>query len=219
MSSSSSNGVGIPIAEAELTYALARELPRVLRPGKGRVLVVLDEVELGVGRPDLIAVMTSPSALRARAKKGLRLNNLTEARVLGELREGSSSGVTQAHAREVGRRLKARGWLESSASTGPVVSDSWLIEAKMQDWQAGLMQLSRGRWACNRAALLLPESVVPRVPTARLNRLALGLISYGNGGRVRWHRRGRRREISLTADVWLAELAIRHLYTPAEPVK
>src|SRR6266540_6643957 len=96
----SSKVVGIPKEESRLTEAITADARALLRPGSGRRLLLLEEVELGIGRPDALLLTVSPSALERRAQSSLRLANLTDAKVLGALTRGdlTTSGVTLSHA-------------------------------------------------------------------------------------------------------------------------
>lgn len=207
------SGVGVPSAERALTEAAVRCAHDLLGPGPGRSLFVLPEVDLGVGRPDLLLFSASRRALEARARSGLRLANLTEARVLAALNNGGGSGHSASHARAVASRLQDGGWLRSGGSVrtlSPTIGDSMLVEAKVSDWRTGLQQLTRTRWASHSAALLVPSANQRRVPRKTLRHNRLGLLVL-NGEGLRWQLKPPRRPLSWLADVWLAELAIRNL--------
>jgi hypothetical protein len=205
--------VGVPKAERELTQAALLGARLLLRPGSGRSLLVLSEVEIGVGRPDLLLLSVSRRALEARERAGLRLANLTEARVLAALNNGGVSGHSAGHVRTVGTRLQETGWIRSPgdvAAVRPTIGDSMLIEAKTGDWRTGLQQLTRNRWASHFSALLMPVESHRRVPRRSLRHNHLGLLVL-NGRGLRWQIKSPRRSLSWLADVWLTELAIREL--------
>lgn len=114
-----------------------------MRPGRGYGLIVLDEVELGVGRPDVVILSLSGAALRAWIDRGLRLQNWTEARVLAgaiDPRERVSAAVGHEHVRVIERRLRFRGW--DGRALRPAVREAYLLEAKVTDWRTGLVQLT-----------------------------------------------------------------------------
>ena len=86
-------------------------------PGPGRSLFLLSEVEIGIGRPDLLFFTASSSAVRSQARRGLRLQNWVEARVLGSWLTGNEmTGVSRQHAASVTKRLRERGWTVTKAN-------------------------------------------------------------------------------------------------------
>lgn len=204
--------VGIPTHEALLTAAVVRRPDSVLGAmSTDHALVLLEEVELGIGRPDLIVLTVDLATLSLRKTAGLRLHNLTEARALGALLSGdpTTSGVSARHLRKLTDRLTEAGWLDSYV-TSRAVNDSVLIEAKVSHWGKGVGQLARVRWASHSAALLVPTDVVSRVPTAMLNVNGLGLLTQ-DGGVIAWHKASPRADLPLHMDAWLCELATRAL--------
>lgn len=206
------SGVGVPLAERRLTEALTTAARSLIDVGRGYTLYVLDEVPLGVGRPDLLLIVASPHAVAARESTPLRLRNLTEAEVLARTIQRRATRHTDGHTRQVQRRLKARGWCLSEDSTPPKAMGvrSLLVEAKVSDWKRGLTQLSRERWGAHRAALAVPATVQQLVEPTSVSKLGLGLLTVKDGV-VSTTRRGRHRRLSLTAQLWLDELLLRHV--------
>jgi hypothetical protein len=202
--------VGAPIAEAALT-ALVLEQPDLVVPGSAdpSTVIVLHEVELGIGRPDVVVLRLDLAALAMRRYAGLRLRNLTEARALGAALDGDleMSGVSPRHTTRVIRGLDERGWFEPK-SLSRVVRDSVLIEAKVEHWGLGIGQLARVRWAANHAALLVPGGLADRVPAQMLRFNEIGLL-IGDAGSLAWQRMPPRKDLALHLDAWLAELALR----------
>lgn len=212
--STSRSSVGQPIAEARLTSAVLEHARTLVSPGRGRVLLTLSEVELGLGRPDVVLLAASLTGLAARARQGLRLGNLTEAQILASVDGRLGSQHSASHVRTVSRRLAENGWITSTGQLRAVprlVAQSLLIEAKVRDWRNGVGQLTRTRWVAERSALLVPATTSHLVPPAMLRHNRLGLIVERSDGTLRWEVRTRPRPLSLLADLWLAELAIRHI--------
>jgi hypothetical protein len=214
--SSSSRIVGIPKQESRLTEAIVAQSRALLRPGPGRRLLLLEEVEIGIGRPDALLLAVSPSALERRARSGLRLANLTEARVLGARRRGDLtwSGVTRSHAQTVTRSLRAKGWLNTDndvRNVADVIGSSLLLEAKVSHWTRGIGQLMRVRWASHGVALLVPKAAVTLVPSIALERNGIGLIACDHRSSLQWVQRGKWSSVSWMARLWLTELAVRSL--------
>jgi hypothetical protein len=205
------SAVGIPGAEAQLTRAAIDCAADLIRPGAGRSLFVLAEVEIGIGRPDLLFLTASSVAVGARRKQDLRLQNWVEARVLGSwLNQGTATGVSPSHVSAVSRRLRMRGWTAKKAETAlPLVADSLVVEAKVSGWKSGLAQLARTRRLTHRSALLLPTTGNRLVDRRRLKRGNVGLILFDQDGGVSWRRKAPKRSISPAAKLWLGELAIR----------
>lgn len=204
--------VGVAKGEARLTRVVLSQPYALVRPGRGYGLMVLDEVELGVGRPDVVILSLSGAALRAWIDRGVRLRNWTEARVLAgaiDPRERVSAAVGYEHVRAIQRRLRLRGW--DGRALRPAVREAYLLEAKVADWRSGLVQLTHRQQLFSHAALLVPTSVAPRVPRTLLRWQGLGLAVTDDAGAVRWSRRPTARRLSLAAQLWLTELAVEHL--------
>ena len=170
--------VGIPIHEKAITDALTISANSLLKPGSGRRLFVCDEVEIGVGRPDVVLIAASPVALRARRERNLRFHNLTEARVFVDSLGIHESGYSSSHRKAVQRRLEARGLFERDSIDllmRPTV-DSLIIEAKVQDWRRGINQLSRTRSLAHRSAIAMPVEAIHRVPDNSVWANRIGII-------------------------------------------
>lgn len=184
---------------------------RLVTPGVGRSLYVLTEVEIGIGRPDLLFLTASSAALAARRRRDLRLQNWVEARVLGSwLTNGTATGVSASHVSAVSRRLRERGWtVEEANSAHSLVADSLVVEAKVSGWKGGLAQLARTRRLAHRSALLLPATGNHLVDRQRLERGRIGLILFDPDVGVSWRRRAPRRSVSPAARLWLTEQAVR----------
>lgn len=206
------NRVGVPFAERAITDALAVHARALFPPRSGRSLYLLREVEIGIGRPDLLLLVASPRRVEARREAGLRLGNLTEAEILGAARNDYSSRHTLSHRRAVLARLADRGWVSGQKTVriplGPVVADSLIIEAKVADWGRGIVQLSRSRWLSHRAALAISATLNHRVRRTALRANGLGLLLLA-GDEPRWQVAAPRRSLSVGADLWLTELLIR----------
>ena len=209
-STAPSGRVGVPIEEAALTALIWCQPDRVL-PGHSdpSTTLVLHEVELGVGRPDIVVLRVDLAALTFRRHALLRLKNLTEARALGAALEGDleMAGVSPRHAGRVVNGLRERGWLDHGVISR-VVQDSVLIEAKVEHWGLGIGQLARVRWAANHAALLVPGATAGRIPERMLRFNQIGLLS-GDAGVLVWQRFPPRRDLPIHLDAWLGELALR----------
>lgn len=208
--------MGVPKAEQVLTDAVTRNAGDVMSPGRGRRLVVLSEVELGIGRPDVVLLACSPASIAKRLQAGLRLRTLTEARVLADLLSKNSrngSGISAGHHRHVVKDLENRGWLtrdgrvEAGKST---VGKSLLIEAKMGDWRGGVLQLIRNSRLFQSTALLVPERLNSKIPRPLIEQYGLGLLLF-DCDEIWWQRRGRDRKPPHFANLWLGELAVRHI--------
>jgi hypothetical protein len=206
--------VGVPKAESRLTDAVLRRPQQLIRPGPGRQLLIIDQVEIGIGKPDFLLLKVSPAALEARRKSLPRLANLAEASVLGALRSGdiSVSGLSLSRSRSLARRLKSEGWIDRAGNVRRVpniIGDSLIVEAKISHWPVGISQLARTRRLVNRVALLVPASAIPLIPEAAVKHNVLGLASW-NGKTLSWVRDAPSMPLSWTAAMWLTELALRH---------
>jgi hypothetical protein len=203
--------VGVAKAERRLTETLVALPTSLVSPGRGRRLLVVDELELGIGRPDVFIGVVSPAALAAWAHGRPRVTNWTEARVLSAMwrpAEGRFVGVSASHEQSIRKRLLRNGWKDEPSQLP--LKDSLLVEAKVRDWRNGMVQLALARRLFRRTALLLPELVGPRVPRTLLDSYGVGLALQSGTGAIRWGRKPRRRAVPLAADLWLTELAARH---------
>jgi hypothetical protein len=180
-------------------------------PGPGRSLFLLAEVEIGIGRPDLLFLTASSSAVRSQARRRLRLQNWVEARVLGSWLTGNEmTGVSQQHAASVTKRLRERGWTVAKAEQRlSLVADSLLIEAKVSSWKGGLAQLARTRRMAQRSALLLPQTANRLVARQSLKQGGVGLLLFDPEAGIKWQKKAPRRSVSPAARLWLGELVIR----------
>lgn len=206
------SSVGVPTHEVAVVSSVLNGLPRLFKPGRGRQLIILEEVELGVGRPDVLAIVANPAALARRANLGLRLRSLTEAQVLAATLLETPAGVSAGHRRSVTRDLRSRGWLESSnrrLASRTDVPFAMIVEAKVSDWKCGLVQLARTRDFCTHSVLALPDHRLHLVPDPMMGRHGFGLLARNEGGAVFWSREPRARSVTLGASLWLTELAIR----------
>jgi hypothetical protein len=202
--------VGVSTHEAVLTNAVFDGLMDVRESVCSEVVVVLDEVPLGLGRPDLLLLSVDVDVLALRRAAGLRLRNLTEARVLGAVLSDARglTAISHGHLRRVEKRLVDAGWFNGTLSTG--ILDSLLIEAKVTHWGQGIEQLARVRWAAHGAALLVPDAVAANVSRNMLRFNQLGLLTWDRGS-IRWRRKSPLRVLPPQIDAWLCELAIRRL--------
>jgi len=214
--------VGVAKRELRLTQAASLGATELLSPGRGRRLIALSEVDIGTGRPDLILLASSNKTLLHRREEGFRLRNYTEARVLATLLKvpdavsvtNGSIGISDGHFRQITGSLRDRGWLSPRGREEGLkapISQSLLIEAKVNDWRGGLLQLMRNCRTVNSTALLVPSEVDPRIPRTLLQRHGFGVVLVDATGRLKWKRRPRRREAQFAATLWLTELAVRHV--------
>lgn len=203
MPSSSTRSVGQAIHELVLTDALGRSSARLLPPGPGRSVVVIPEVAIGRGRPDILVLVVSMTSLNAYLDSGLRIETLTQAQTL--VAESATS--------------TARGW-KSLQKTGRVwteaevrrystsVYDSLAVEAKVKDWKQAIRQASRFRHLAHRAAIMLPENIVLNRVEPYLLTYDLGFISF-SGSRPAWCVSASKSELRPGNSLWLLELAAR----------
>ncbi len=203
--------VGVPKAERIVTAAAVHSAKSLLAPGRGRQLLVLEEVDLGVGRPDVILLAVSRQAVKHRIASGLRVRTLAEAEVLAAAIDGRASRHTRGFERATIARFRSTGWCPDAIARLPAaVNDSLLLEAKVADWRSGVAQISRARWATQLAALVMPASVAHRPATIALDRNSMGLVTVDErAGTAAWSRPSPRRPVSTVASLWLAELAAR----------
>lgn len=206
--------MGVATHEVAVVRSVLRALPELIRPGRGRRLFILEEVELGLGRPDVMAIVAHPFSLTHRADLGLRLRSLTEAQVLAATILDVPAGVSPGHRANIKRALSDRGWMAPASrrlAMTTSVSSAMIVEAKVSDWKCGLVQLARTRDYCTHSVLALPAHRLRLVPDRIVDRQGFGLLANDEEGSVLWCRRPRTRSLTLGASLWLTELAIRGL--------
>jgi hypothetical protein len=211
----SRSSVGVATHEVAVVRSVLRALPGLIRPGRGRRLIVLEEVELGLGRPDVMAIVAHPFSLAHRANLGLRLRSLTEAQVLAATILDSEVGVSPSHRANIKRALRDRGWMAPAGrrlALKTSVSSAMIVEAKVSDWKCGLVQLARTRDFCTHSVLALPDHRLRLVPGRMMDRQGFGLLANDEGGSVLWSLQPRTRSLTLDASLWLTELAIRGVH-------
>jgi len=206
--------VGVPKQEKSLTDAFLASLPRLARPGPGRSVYVLEEAELGAGRPDIVLLTVSPAALERHIRSGLRLASPVSAKATDPNLSDAELGVTEKHAASVRKELAAQGWFSPRAqSAGRIVSDSLAIEAKVRDWRSGVRQVSKFRRFFNRSALLMPSRPMPEESFRSLNRYQCGLLFQLESNQFDWRLPALPSDATPSAwmNVWLLELLVRGL--------
>lgn len=200
---STTRAVGQAIHELALTDALRRSSERLLPPGPGRSAVVIPEVAIGRGRPDVLVVVVSMTSLKAYLSTGLRVETLTHARALVA---GASSSTARG-----GKSLKnaGRAWTDAEVRRySKSVFDSLAVEAKMKDWKQAIRQASRFRHLAHRAAIMLPDGVVLNRVEPYLDTYDLGFIGFSRS-RPAWCVSASKSELRPGNALWLLELAAR----------
>jgi len=216
--------VGAPRAEAELTCAVVDQIGDLYRPGLGRSLFVVPEAALGQGRPDLVVLCASPSAMRAIARSSLRLPSFVAARAMDPNVPVDRHSVTPKHVALLRRSLESQGW-----------SASWLdrwsrslywsttIEVKVRDWSRGVAQASRyGRFA-HTTDLVIRERGLTATAESVIRKRGVGLVVETENGLVR-RAPSAARHPGRSEKAWLVELLLRSIevgdaYTPSADLK
>lgn len=203
MTSSTTRTVGQAIHELALTDALSRYSDRLLPPGPGRSVVVIPEVAIGRGRPDILVVVVSMTSLNAYLGSGLQIETLTQARALV-----AGSGTSTVGS---GKSLKkaGRAWTDAEVRRySESVFDSLAVEAKVKDWKQAIRQASRFRHLAHRAAIMLPDSAVLNRVEPYLRTYDLGFIGFSRN-RPSWWVSASKSELRPGNALWLLELAAR----------
>jgi hypothetical protein len=203
MTSSTTRTVGQAIHELVLTDALSRSSERILPPGPGRSVIVIPEVAIGRGRPDILVVVVSMTSLNSYLGSGLRVETLTQARELVAGLGNSTAGG--------GKSLKkaGRAWTDAEVRRySKSVFDSLAVEAKVKDWKQAIRQASRFRHLAHRAAIMLPDNVVLNRVEPYLRTYDLGFIGFSRS-RPAWRVLASKSELRHGNALWLLELAAR----------
>jgi hypothetical protein len=205
VTSSTTRAVGKAIHELVLTDALNRYSARLLPPGPGRSVIVIPEVAIGRGRPDILIVVISMTSLNAYLESGLRIGTLTQARALVN-RDGDSVANAAESVEKADRVWTDVEVKRYSAS----VFDSLAVEAKVKDWKQAIRQASRFRHLAHRAAIMLPDSLGLERVEPYLQTYDLGFIGFDRG-RPSWCVSASKRELRSGSALWLLELAARQI--------
>lgn len=207
--------IGVPVQEGVLTAAFLDNVYGAKKPGLGRSTYVLLEPELGAGRPDVVLLTISPSALEWFRRSELRLPSSLAARAADPTSDVLSLGVSKSHAVAVRRDLECRGWLDADFTRiSNIVSESLAIEAKMRDWKSAIRQVAKFRALFTQSAILMPRRPLPDAAFTALNYYDCGLLFRGDE-QFFWERQPMIRETPAWARVWLLELLLRGMETGA----
>lgn len=182
--------IGVPVQEGLLTAGFLQRVYGAKRPGLGRSTYVLLEPQLGAGRPDVVLLTISPSALEWFRRSDLRLPSPLAARAADPRSDITSLGVSKSHALAVRRNLERQGWLDADfARISNIISESVAIEAKMRDWKSAIRQVAKFRGLFSQSAILMPRRPLPDAAFTALAYYDCGLLflkttsSSGSGDR------------------------------------
>lgn len=208
LSSLSKPRIAQPIRELHLHRALDLNAAKLFRPGPGRSTYLIEEPEIGFGRPDAVLVQISTVGLKRIQDVGLRLPSLAAARSL--FAEGES-GVTPQHSRALVRSLTRDGWTrDRMVSSSLLLFDSLSVEAKLTDWKRAIRQANSYRVGTHRSAVLMPKTQVKNIDAANLEYHGIGLMQEASG-RVQWVTMPKYSSMAPSGSAWLIELLIRGL--------
>ena len=216
--------VGVPIQEQEFVDAFLPELGQVIAPGAGRKLFVLQDVDVSMGRPDLIVLGCSPSALDWFSSQGLRLSSYAAARVLDPAVPQGASGLSESYERRLGLELAQSGWNTKSVKrASSIVASSVGIEAKLREIPRALRQVARFRSLFGRAAILAPVRSNDAIGASLFASYNIGLIQPTSNAWA-WTVPSVPRRESVASRLWLLELLLREqardgVYTPSRSRK
>lgn len=206
--------VGRAIHEVTLTDALRRSSHRLLPPGQGRSVVTISEAAIGRGRPDVLFVVVSRTALNAYIASGHAVSTLTEARALAT-RAAAYTGKKSDEVTEV--RTAGKPWTYAAVRQfSTSVVDSLAVEAKMKDWKQAIRQASRFRHLSHRAAIMLPNPRSLARAESYLQTYDLGFIALGPK-RATLYVRAAKSDLQPSYRLWLLELAARRVRTKCLP--
>ncbi len=204
--------VGVPTHERLLTEAFLGQVSTVVRSGPGRSLYVLEEADLGAGRPDIIVLTISSTALNSFRESQLRLTSPVAARALDVNLSADELGVTRSYAMELRRNLQRQGWSRvDTARLSRAVHDSLAIEAKVRDWRSAVRQVAKFRRLFHRSAVLMPERALPIESSKSLEFYGCGVIFQRRNTDFSWERFPRPGSPPTWTRIWLLELLVRGL--------
>lgn len=203
--------VGVPVQERLLTEGFVSRARTVMSPGPGRSVFVIEEPELGAGRPDLILVTVAQSSVHWYIQRGLSLTSPAAARVLDPHVSDAKLGISRGYAAALRRDLAAQGWgREDPSRIASLVTDSLAVEAKIRDWRRALQQVARFRRHVHRTAILMPPRDLPAEADRSLDFYGSGFLHLDSAA-VWWERQAVSSEPSVGARLWTLELLRRGL--------
>ncbi|MFN7151855.1 MAG: hypothetical protein ACK4V6_20540 [Microthrixaceae bacterium] len=193
--------------DAFLLHAL-----KLMRPGPGRSIYVVEEPELGgAGRPDLVFVTIPAATLRKYQQSGLRLSSQASARLLDSQVGTNSRGVSPSYAQNLRRELAVQGWTQVKAEhLASMVTDTFAVEAKIRDWRRAMHQVARFRRMFDRSAILMPQRELPPETWRSLDFYRCGLL-FRDGSEFDWVREPTTETPPMWSRLWLLELILRGL--------
>lgn len=201
--------VGVPIQEQEFVDTFLPSLGKVVSPGAGRQLFVMQDVDVSMGRPDLIVLGCSPSALDWFSNQGLRLPSYAAARILDPKVARGASGVSSAYEKRLELELLESGWTSRMVNRASrVVASSLGIEAKLREIPRALRQVARFRSLFGQAAILAPLRSSDTIGASLFGAYNIGLIQP-IGGRWTWTIPSQQTAESVASRLWLLELLMR----------
>jgi len=207
----SSRRVGEPIHEVRLTASLEASMGRLMRPGSGRSLFVIAEADAPIGRPDVAAVVVAQAVVSSYIGAGIRLPNVTAAKLVLAPRDQVGTVAVTEHVVRVQKYLERAGWTyERARRLASAVHGTLAVEAKVRDWRAGLRQVTRFRRDFSRSALLLPSRPENAQFEGALSVYGCGLL-VEDGGYIRWEREAQIFDPPNWANLWMLELVARGL--------
>lgn len=214
--SSTRSSVGVPVAEKLLTDSLVAQVHRLYPPGAGRSIYLLPEAGTRRGRPDLLMVHASSTAVVAHAARGLRLPSPAAAyAITSSANEAVRASVSTTRTRRLRQEMLEVGWTRATAArAASLVHFSVAIEAKVRDWRRGFRQVSHWGPVAHRSAILMPERQLLLVPPEVLRTYDVDLLAQMPGGNIEVTRSGRQVEPVAGARLWMLELVIREYFTP-----
>lgn len=204
--------------------SLLEYLPKVFPPGTGRQQFVLQEVDVAMGRPDVIVLNCSPTAVNRFAASGLRLPSFSAARVLDPAVERGAAGISSDYEVRLSSQLSTAGWTARAVrESASIVAQSLGIEAKIKEVPRALRQVARFRSLFSLAAIATPSSLPKSLSPELLESYGIGMICPESPDWV-WALPSRAAQPSIAARLWLLELLIRArergaIYTPSRSRK
>ena len=203
--------IGEPIHERRLTENLVTSVGDIVRPGPGRSVFVIEEADLGSGRPDVVLMTINTGALAAFRNSGLRVPSPLAAKILDPGFSENDLGVGRGHARALRRDLEVCGWSGVQAErVALTLHDSLGVEAKIKDWRQAVRQVSKFRRLFHRSAVLMPRRVLPQQLKVAMEFYGCGLL-FQEASKIEWQRASSLNEPKVWAKLWLLELLLRGL--------
>jgi hypothetical protein len=203
------SGPGVPRLESQLHSTLLTNARSLLKTEEVKTILVIHELDLPIGRPDVLVANATLRAFDLRRRAGIEpvtapsitaiaatlrsRGPLTHSQLVRSrsafTREQVSRGLNELVRKRV---VQIDGDMYRTHPRWQVLADEVVaVEAKVSGWRAAAQQARSWEWLVNGAFLAFPGTYLPKVPRSQPALRRFGLIDVQADGisiarRARW---------------------------------